>query len=142
MGKAAYGQGGSHRIPAHHFDQFCQHFLQRDAVQRVSGLGQTHRAQTLVVYTHDVIRFKFVRYGAVADAGDHGGHGGALLDEVFLADRVKKTLANGDFVEFDAVTGRVIGHAGLEKVKGSKTSLTPVVKRGRSVFAVDYYIPS
>ena len=63
-----------------------------------------------MVDTHDVISFKFVRHSAVPGTGDHCGHSGALLHEVFLADWVIKTLANRNIAKFDTKTGRVIGH--------------------------------
>jgi hypothetical protein len=110
-------------------DEFNQHLLEGDAVQRVSGLGSAHCRKSglasccrrpeyryaaarppLMVDAHDVIGFKFVRHRAVSRAGDHGGHSGALLHEVFLADRVIETLTNGNIAKFGAVTGRVIGH--------------------------------
>jgi len=64
-----------------------------------------------MVDAYDVVSFKFVRHGAISRASDHGGHGGALFHKVFLADRVIETLTDGNFAEFGAVTGRVIGHA-------------------------------
>lgn len=64
-----------------------------------------------MVDAHNIVRFKFVRHCAVADASDHGSHVGALLDKVFLADQIIETLTNGNIAEFGAVTGRVISHA-------------------------------
>jgi len=66
---------------------------------------------TLPVDADDVVDFKFVRYGAVANAGDHGGHSLAQFHKVLRADRIIETLAKGDIAEFDAVTDRVGGHA-------------------------------
>ncbi len=51
----------------------------------------------------DVVGFELVGYRAVAEARDHGCQGVALLDEIFRADRVVETLAEGDVAELDAV---------------------------------------
>lgn len=64
-----------------------------------------------MVDAYHVIRFKFIRHCAIADAGDHGRQRGALFDEIFLADRIVETLADGDVAEFHAVTSGVIDHA-------------------------------
>ena len=49
------------------------------------------------------------RAGRIA-GGDHRGHGVVLLDKVFLADRVVKTLAKGKIAENNAVTDWAVDH--------------------------------
>jgi hypothetical protein len=63
-----------------------------------------------LVNAHDIVRLKFVRHSAVANAGHHGGHAGAQLHEVLGADRVKETLAKDNVAEFEAVKGGMSSH--------------------------------
>jgi hypothetical protein len=66
----------------------------------------------LLVDANHVVQVKLVRHRAIADAGDHGGHSCALLNEVFLADRVEEALTDNDFTEFDAQAVGVLSHYG------------------------------
>ena len=70
-----------------------------------------------VIDADHIIGLEFVRNRAVTDAGDHGGHLVALLDEIFLADGIKEALANGDFTEFDVLTVGFLGHAGSKELR-------------------------
>jgi hypothetical protein len=54
-----------------------------------------------LVDANNVVCLEFIRHSPVTNACDHGGQVIALLDEVFRADRVKESLANGDIAEFD-----------------------------------------
>jgi hypothetical protein len=63
------------------------------------------------VDANNIVSFKFVRDGAVTDAGNHGGHAFALLHEIFRADGVIETLTESDFTELGTTTGYGSGHS-------------------------------
>jgi hypothetical protein len=67
-----------------------------------------------MIDAYDIVGFEFVRHGAVPDARNHGGHGGAQLNEIFLADRVEEPLTKRNFTEVDTVTGRIRTHTKLK----------------------------
>jgi len=69
-----------------------------------------------LVDAYDIVSLEFVRHSTVANTRDHGGHGVAQLHEVFRADRVKETLAKGNFAEFETVTGRVSVHRAADQL--------------------------
>ena len=63
-----------------------------------------------MIHADNIVSFEFVRYCAIARAGNHGGQRIALLHEVLGANRVEEALANGDVAELDTEAGRVSSH--------------------------------
>src|SRR5687768_12555344 len=57
------------------------------------------------VESDNIVGLEFVRDRAVAYAADHGCQRFALLDEIFVADRVVETFPDGNIREFHTAAG-------------------------------------
>lgn len=89
------------------------------------------RASSLV-NTDYVVQFKLIRDSAVADTCHHRGHIGILFDEILGADRIIKSLADGDVAEFDAFACGIFEHSSVsnEKFVGISVRLPTLVTYG------------
>ena len=90
-------------------DEACRAETRRALPARVDASG--------FVDADDVVRLEFVRGFAVTDTRDHARERVGFLDEVFRADRVEETLADGDFAELHFMTAGDRAHCADKGVR-------------------------